>query len=182
MDFMVLINMLPADGSISTSHDPLPSNCHNEKLWYIVLLLYKPGVLYITLKSLHFHITCSGCPRVLRTDAGTENCILAMIQPMLRHKHIDCFAQEKSHMYGRSTSNQVATVFSIQSTYPGPSLHHPCRSLQKREGTRTQWFSQETQMQGCQAILGMWWMLLISCVSFRNTTVTLSIRKSVTLS
>ena len=90
----------------------------------IVLLLYIPGILYITLKSLHFHITCLGCPRVLRTDAGTENCILAMIQPMLRHKHIDCFAQEKSHMYGRSTSNQVATVFSIQSIHSCYKIMH----------------------------------------------------------
>jgi len=28
------ITMLPADWSISTSHDPLPSSCHGEKmLW-----------------------------------------------------------------------------------------------------------------------------------------------------
>ena len=28
------ITMLPADWSISTSHDPLPSSCHSEKvLW-----------------------------------------------------------------------------------------------------------------------------------------------------
>jgi len=43
MDFMVhftmetgghYITILPADWSISTSHDPLPSSCHSEKmLW-----------------------------------------------------------------------------------------------------------------------------------------------------
>ena len=43
MDFIVhftmgtgghYITMLPADWSISTSHDPLPSSCHSEKmLW-----------------------------------------------------------------------------------------------------------------------------------------------------
>ena len=42
MDFMVhftvgsigghYITMLPADWSISTSHDPMPSNCHSEKI------------------------------------------------------------------------------------------------------------------------------------------------------
>ena len=52
-------------------------------------------------------ISIAGCPQVLRTDAGTENSLLAVIQPMLRHEHSDCFYQERSHIYGRSTSNQV---------------------------------------------------------------------------
>ena len=38
-----------------------------------------------------------GCPRVLRTDRGTENSLLAVIQPVLRHYHGDSLAQEKSH-------------------------------------------------------------------------------------
>ena len=44
---------------------------------------------------------------MLRTDAGTENSLLARIQPMLRHEHTDSFSKDKSHIYGRSTSNQV---------------------------------------------------------------------------
>ena len=46
--------------------------------------------------------------KYMRTDCGTENYTLAMIQPMLCHDHNDDFAGEKSHIYGRSTSNQVA--------------------------------------------------------------------------
>lgn len=49
----------------------------------------------------------AGCPQVLRTDRGTENSMIAVIQPMLRNSHSDSFAREKSHIYGRSTSNQV---------------------------------------------------------------------------
>ena len=48
-----------------------------------------------------------GCPRILRTDMGTENSILAVIQPMLRHTGTDTFAGAASHRYGRSPSNQV---------------------------------------------------------------------------
>ena len=63
--------------------------------------------LYILLyKNIIYNFT--GCPQVLRTDAGTENCLLAMIQPMLRHEHNDPFSNERSHIYGRSTSNQVS--------------------------------------------------------------------------
>ena len=49
----------------------------------------------------------AGCPSIGRTDAGTENSALAVIQPILRHNHTDEFAQEKSHRYGKSTTNQV---------------------------------------------------------------------------
>ena len=49
-----------------------------------------------------------GCPCLLRTDAGTGNSLLAMIQPMLRHEHTDDLSKDKSHIYGRSTSNQVS--------------------------------------------------------------------------
>ena len=49
----------------------------------------------------------SGCPSIMRTDRGTENSIIAFLQPTLRHTHSDAFAREKSFQYGRSTANQV---------------------------------------------------------------------------
>ena len=52
----------------------------------------------------------AGCPSIVRTDAGTENSALAVIQPILRHSHTDEFAQEKSHRYGKSTTNQVLNM------------------------------------------------------------------------
>ena len=55
-------------------------------------------------------IMLEGCPQVLRTDRGIENSLLAVIQPMLRHCHSDDFAQHRSHIYGRSTSNQVRNI------------------------------------------------------------------------
>ena len=39
--------------------------------------------------------------------------MIAVIQPMLRHNHSDSFAREKSHIYGRSTSNQVTHKIAI---------------------------------------------------------------------
>lgn len=44
---------------------------------------------------------------VLRTDRGTENAIIAFVQPTLRSQHSDVFAAEKSFRYGKSSSNQV---------------------------------------------------------------------------
>ena len=60
--------------------------------------------------TLHLSIGFSrhpGCPSVLRTDAGTENPVLSLVQPILCHLHNDDFIQERSFRYGRSTSNQV---------------------------------------------------------------------------
>ena len=60
MDFMVhftietgghYITILPADWSISTSHDPLPSSCHSEKMLRnpsIEVCLKKPSILLPT--------------------------------------------------------------------------------------------------------------------------------------
>lgn len=47
-----------------------------------------------------------GCPKILRTDNGTENSILSVIQPILRHNHADSLAGEKSFLYGKSINNQ----------------------------------------------------------------------------
>ncbi len=51
-----------------------------------------------------------GCPTV-RSDCGTENTHIAFIQPCLQHHHSDSFAKDKSFLYGRSTANQVDTVY-----------------------------------------------------------------------
>ena len=45
----------------------------------------------------------------MRTDLGTENSIIAFVQPTLRGFHQDELAGEKSFHYGKSTSNQVCT-------------------------------------------------------------------------
>ncbi len=44
---------------------------------------------------------------MLRADNGTENCIVAVMQRVLRHHHTDNLAGWKSFMYGRSVNNQV---------------------------------------------------------------------------
>ena len=41
---------------------------------------------------------------MLRTDRGTENYTLAMIQPLLHHDHTDTFAEVNSHTYGEINS------------------------------------------------------------------------------
>ena len=47
----------------------------------------------------------AGCPSVLRTDLGTENSNIAVIQPVLRHYDCDSLAGEKSHRYGKNQVN-----------------------------------------------------------------------------
>ena len=54
----------------------------------------------------------TGCPGIIRADRGTENSIVAFLQPALRHHHLDNLAREKSFQYGRSSANQVH-VYSI---------------------------------------------------------------------
>ena len=48
----------------------------------------------------------NGCPRILRSDRGTENKYLEQMQKFLREDGNDDFAGEKSFLYGRSTANQ----------------------------------------------------------------------------
>lgn len=47
-----------------------------------------------------------GCPRRVRADRGTENCMVRNIQTFLRRNHQDGLADEKSFVYGQSISNQ----------------------------------------------------------------------------
>lgn len=60
-------------------------------------------------------IQCSdfiaGCPQILRTDMGTENATIAVVQPVLRHSGDDSFAGGASHRYGKSTANQVWHIY-----------------------------------------------------------------------
>lgn len=47
-----------------------------------------------------------GCPRIVRSDCGTENIVLAAMQCYFRNAGNDEFAAEKAHQYGSSPSNQ----------------------------------------------------------------------------
>ena len=47
-----------------------------------------------------------GCPRLLRTDPGTESGTIAAIQFCLRAHDEDELASEKARRYGSSTGNQ----------------------------------------------------------------------------
>lgn len=58
----------------------------------------------------NYYLECvkelEGCPRLLRTDPGTENGMMATIQCCLRANDDDELSGEKAHRYGSSTSNQ----------------------------------------------------------------------------
>ena len=47
-----------------------------------------------------------GCPRLIQTDCGTENGIIASLQSVFRSQDQDQFSGLRSHRYGTSTSNQ----------------------------------------------------------------------------
>ncbi|KAF6721335.1 hypothetical protein FQA47_004064 [Oryzias melastigma] len=49
---------------------------------------------------------CEGCPRITRTDLGTENVVVRDIQRYLRRDCDDDRAAERSHITGASTANQ----------------------------------------------------------------------------
>ena len=77
--------------------------------------LYHPYIP--SFKSKDFSFTCynnycydnifiSGVPSIVRADLGTENSIIASIQPFLRRHGIDS-ARNMSFRYGHSVSNQV---------------------------------------------------------------------------
>lgn len=60
-----------------------------------------PAKLYLdTVQSL------KGCPKIVRSDCGTENVTLAAMQCSLRALHTDEFAAEKAHRFGTSPANQ----------------------------------------------------------------------------
>lgn len=60
-----------------------------------------PAKLYLdTVQSL------GGCPKIVRSDCGTENVNVAAMQCTLRASHQDEFAGEKAHRFGSSPANQ----------------------------------------------------------------------------
>lgn len=48
---------------------------------------------------------CWGCPRLVRTDMGTENVMIRGIQRYLRRDDVDDRAAERSYVTGASTAN-----------------------------------------------------------------------------
>ena len=58
----------------------------------------------------NFFLDCvselQGCPKLLRTDPGKENVVMATMQCLLRANGNDEFTGEKAHRYGPSTGNQ----------------------------------------------------------------------------
>ncbi len=55
-----------------------------------------------------------GCPKILRSDRGTENSLISILQPILRHHHSDSLAGRRSFIYGRSIGNQVSVGSSLK--------------------------------------------------------------------
>lgn len=53
----------------------------------------------------------SRAPRLLRSDLGTENAMISLLQPYFRYSAGDSMAGVKSFMYGKSTSNQRIEAF-----------------------------------------------------------------------
>ncbi len=53
----------------------------------------------------------AGCPRLVRTDRGTENVNMAFIQKAFRHRGQDELSGSNSHRYGRSIANQVCVLY-----------------------------------------------------------------------
>lgn len=47
-----------------------------------------------------------GCPKIVRTDCGSENVIIAGMQCYFRAESSDEFSKEKAHQYGSSPANQ----------------------------------------------------------------------------
>ena len=48
-----------------------------------------------------------GCPRLLRSDRGTENARISFLQPFLRRHGQDSLAGENSYRYGKSVYNHI---------------------------------------------------------------------------
>ena len=54
-------------------------------------MLFCSNIIFVSVLSYLF----AGCPSVLRTDLGTENSNIAVIQPILRHYDCDSFCWRK---------------------------------------------------------------------------------------
>ena len=67
-----------------------------------------------------------GCPKVIRSDYGTENCIVAKLQIAFRMHHNDSLSAEHSYIYGPSTANTVLSYI-INAVYA--MFSDNCREL-----------------------------------------------------
>lgn len=92
-----------------TTHDPklvatyyltTVAECEGNVSSYLVWLY----IMWSTSSSL-------GCPTMLRSDYGTENCMVATSHMALRHWHQDQWHGVKSYKYGKSTTNTVGEKF-----------------------------------------------------------------------
>ena len=52
----------------------------------------------------------TGTSSILRADRGTENTIVAFLQPTFRHDGTDHHARNRSFQYGRSSANQANVI------------------------------------------------------------------------
>ena len=82
-----------------TNHDPMVIS------WYYLYCINNTtgSVEIRTTKRL----SSLGCPKVIRSDYGTENCIVAKLQIAFRMHHNDSLSEEHSYIYGPSTGNTV---------------------------------------------------------------------------
>ena len=89
----------------STNNDP-----HIIAQYYLDTVKAINGISYEISYNIYKLITYLGLPKVVRADRGTENSIIAYVQPTLRSIHNDSLSAEMSFRYGRSSSNQVNTL------------------------------------------------------------------------
>ena len=54
----------------------------------------------------YYYLCCGGCPRLVQTDCGTENVVVAAIQGVFCTNAPPPFDGPNSHWYGSSPSNQ----------------------------------------------------------------------------
>ena len=72
--------------------------------------LYINGNVCLTCTWYLYSMVCIGCPRIVRSDRGTENSTVAFLQAFLRRNPQDQLAGALSFQYGRSASNQVSVL------------------------------------------------------------------------
>ena len=66
---------------------------------------------------LFFYLGLAVIPAMTRSDAGTENGLLATCQMFLRRNCTDGLAGSQSHVYGTSMRNQVHVVILLVKIY-----------------------------------------------------------------
>ena len=93
----------------------LSSTNHNPKIvarYFLECVEQAQGLLYFFLLIYNLILQyILGCPRVVRGDCGTENCIVAKVQIAFRMHHTDDLAGIRSFFYGPSTANIVSIEF-----------------------------------------------------------------------